>query len=481
MVEQGSHNPRVGSSSLPAATSSPSAREARFTARIEGRVARALARACGVGPGDPVVLALSGGPDSATLLALLVAIRGRDSGSAPVVAAHLNHRLRGAASDRDALFAAATARASGVACVVGEPADPIGTAGNLEAGAREERYTFLCRVAQAVGARTCVAHTRDDQAETVLLRLARGAGARGLAAMAARRDDGVVRPLLDVSREDLRRYAGLRAVASVVDVTNEDARRLRSRVRHEVLPGLSLALGVDATERLARLADELRVESTLAEIGVASLLDALASPTRLPVALLASDDASGRVVHSWLVRAGLRPTRAQVQAVVAVARSGRPGGRVDLAGGARVERRYGEVVVTTSARAARPDWGAVELPVPGGVRAGGRWWIESRIEPEGFDPAGGGDDPFRVVLSSGDARLPLRVRPPRPGDRMRLSRGGRKLSDLLVDAKVPRSARSGLALVVDAEDAVLWVPGVPGAVRGGRRARGDLGLVARLD
>lgn len=478
MVEQGSHNPRVGSSSLPAATSSTPAREFRFAAALERRVGRSLERACGVDPASPVVVALSGGRDSTALLSLVVASRAGSPGTGRVVAAHLNHRLRAAASDRDALFASAFARATGVPCVVGEPGTPLGDGGNLEAEARACRYGFLAEVSRALVGPVCVAHTRDDQAETVVMRLARGAGARALGAMSARRADGVVRPLLEVSRDELRRQALARGVVAVDDATNDDRTRFRSRVRHDVLPALSRALGVDATARLARLAEELRVESALAEIGVAAMLDALPDPGLLPIGLASLGESPGRIVHSWLVRRGVRPTRAQVSAVVACARSGRPSSRVDLAGGARVERRYGDLLLVTGAAVEPLPWAAIDLPVPGRVRAGERWWIESeRLDGQGDRPAGV-PGPLETVLDASQARFPLRVRPPRPGDRVRLSRGGRKISDLLVDAKVPRRERSEVPLVVDADDLVLWVPGVAAAVRGGRRSRGDLRLAA---
>lgn len=481
MVEQGSHNPCVGSSSLPAATSfrAARARDARFATRLEGRVARALLGPCGVEESTPIVVALSGGPDSSAALALIARLRTRRAGAGPVIAAHFEHGLRGAASARDAAFAAACARAAGVSCVVGRMESAPRPGDNVEAVAREARYDFLRSVARPLGAVVCVAHTREDQAETVLLRLSRGAGPRSLAAMAPRRADGVVRPLLEVTRDELRRYAALRSLVSVEDSTNHDDRRLRNRVRHDVLPRLSESLGIDVVGRLARLAEELSVESALAEIGLAALLDALEDPRRLPVAALCTE-AAGRIVHAWLARLGVRPVKAQVESVVAVSRSVRPGGRVDLAGRLRVERRYGEICLVDAAGPAA-DWAAVDLPVPGEVRAGRRWRIEAGWMSSHGSREPSASDPFRALLDAGEIRFPLRVRRLRPGDRLRLSAGHRKVAHVLVDAKVPRSTRPWLAAVVDAADAVVWVPGVAGAVRGGRRDRGDLGLVAHLD
>jgi len=216
----------------------------------------------GVGPG-PVVVAVSGGPDSVALLRALAA-----AGVGPLVVAHLNHLLRGADSDADEAFVqqqTATLSAGSVTSVECRcrRLDVAGLAraekDNLESTARHVRYEWLAEVA-----RTCRApwvatgHTADDQAETVLFRLLRGTGLRGLRGIAARRElvPGVqaVRPLLGVTRDEVLAYLKELGQPYRLDPSNADLRLARNRIRHELLPLLTKHYNQAAVPILCRLA-----------------------------------------------------------------------------------------------------------------------------------------------------------------------------------------------------------------------------------
>jgi tRNA(Ile)-lysidine synthase len=205
----------------------------RFPAAVGGALDRLLGEQRG-----PGVVAVSGGADSVALLRALA-----DSPqSAGLIVAHLNHQLRGADSDADAAFVAALCphlRHFAAAVDVAAAADEAGD--NVEATGRQVRYHFLCRVAHESGASwVATAHTRDDQAETVLHRLIRGSGLRGLRGIAESRELTVgvrlIRPLLTLSREEVIAY--LRAIGQpwCEDATNRDTRFTRNRIRHELLP-----------------------------------------------------------------------------------------------------------------------------------------------------------------------------------------------------------------------------------------------------
>src|SRR5262249_24685939 len=182
--------------------------------------------------------ALSGGAASSPVLPAIA----HPTQSSGLTIAHLNHQLRGPDSDADAAFVAALCPPLPrfvESADVAQAADKAGD--NLEAVARRLRYDFLARIAQKTGALwVATAHTRDDQAETVLHRLIRGSGLRGLRGIAESRElaPGVrlVRPLLTLSREDVIAY--LRAVGQRrrEDATNRDTRFTRNRIRHELLP-----------------------------------------------------------------------------------------------------------------------------------------------------------------------------------------------------------------------------------------------------
>jgi tRNA(Ile)-lysidine synthase len=256
------------------------------------------ARASGLLPaGRPVVVLCSGGRDSVCLLDVAVALAGASS----VSALHVNYGLRDDAGE-DERRCADLADGLGVPLAIHRPGSPPAT-GNLHAWAREIRYAEASRAAEREGARIAVGHTRTDQAETVIYRLAASPGRRALLGMAA--DDGrVVRPLLGVSREDTAAHCRARGLAWGEDPLNDDPRFARARVRGSVLPGLR-SLHPAAEANIARTAEQLRDEAAVLDdvvattlggrddIAVAELAGLPAALARLVVRRLAEDAVGG--------------------------------------------------------------------------------------------------------------------------------------------------------------------------------------------
>ena len=205
------------------------------------------------------MIGLSGGSDSVALTLLLKELAAQESFSI-VSLAHLNHRLRCTAT-RDEQFCRDFARRLGIPIAV-ESID-VGSYAqsqrlSVEDAARRLRYDFFHRASEPVSAdRIAVGHTRDDQAETFLLKLVRGAGLTGLGGIYPRRDS-VVRPLIEVGRAELRSYLESRGQGWVEDETNEDLENPRNRIRHKVLPELDLAGNASATPAIARAAAIIR-------------------------------------------------------------------------------------------------------------------------------------------------------------------------------------------------------------------------------
>ena len=275
----------------------------------------------------PVVVGCSGGADSLALLALAV-----DGGLAPI-AVHVDHGLR-AGSDREAEFVAAAAARLGAGFDARQVTVAPGP--NLEARARAVRYDALeaARVEHGATA-VLVAHTADDQAETVVLNLLRGSGSAGRAGMPARRGH-VVRPLLGVRRADVRAECTRWQLTPWEDPSNDDLAFRRNWIRHEVLPLLERGAGRDLTPLLNRQADVLRAES--------DFLDALARAAwpgeggaRARDLAALPDPLARRAVRCWL--GPPPPALDEVDAVLAVTRGERRA--VDLAGGRRVQRSAG--------------------------------------------------------------------------------------------------------------------------------------------
>jgi tRNA(Ile)-lysidine synthase len=431
--------------------------------------------------GEALVVGVSGGADSVALLDALLLL-------APpwrlrVVAAHLDHALRPDSGD-DAAFCVDLCRRLGVPLRVGV-ADVAGRMrrerGGIEEAARHERYAFLRKVKEEEGAAAiAVAHTRDDQAETFLLRLLRGAGGTGLAAMRTRSRD-LIRPLLAVTREEVLAHLRERGLPWREDPTNDDPRFRRNRVRRELIPYLesrinpsarkalarAAALAADESELLAGLARELaeRIGRRDGE-GVVLARPGLASAPRALARL---------AIRHWLAEVGgLREvSAAHVERILALAACERASGRrLPLPGGREACVRFGDVRIAPRAPAARAF--ARPLAVPGRVELPGGLAVVARA---GAAPAASSDVAAVVPAPEDGAALVVRTR--HPGDRVR--RGGREVSlkRFLIARRVPADIRAALPLVV-AGRKVLWIPGYGGVEAGPGAGRGwvHLELVA---
>jgi tRNA(Ile)-lysidine synthase len=431
--------------------------------------------------GHNVAAAVSGGADSVALAHWLRAHHDREPGRVLFAGLiHVNHRLRGAESDRDENFCRALAERLGVPIEVIDA--PVTTAAGRspESAARAVRYRAFTVAADRLAAtRVATAHTADDQAETVLMRLLRGAGSRGVSGIRAER--GLyVRPFLACRRPALREWLASLGESYREDSTNADRSILRNRVRHDLLPVVeqlapggvaalarAAALAADDEEVLGRLAVESAVSIVLqsgtatAELdrdGLRKLSPAIARRVLRRVLEKVAPHAPWRADHfEAVLRLAARPTG---------------GGSLDLPG-VRVER-VSNVVRVRSGASAPVDAFAYTL-APGGevvvAEAGLR--ITATVRDGASEPGG-----EAYVMQVPAHAFPLTVRNRRPGDRVALSGGTRKVQDLMVDAKIPRSERARVPLIVAANGQILWVIGRVGAPVTASRA--DAGRMVTL-
>ena len=423
--------------------------------------------------GSHVLVGVSGGADSVALMCALIDL------SAPlglrVSVAHLNHGIRPEAIE-DAHFVKALCEELGVSCeqdVVDVPARAKASGTSLEMAARDARYAFFARAASALGAdAVATAHTRDDQAETVLLRLCRGAGAAGLRGIARQtiiQNVRVIRPLLDISRDEIERFLKEGRLSWREDETNSDTRIRRNFIRHKVLPLMERDLNPRVKEALARtaeiLGDEENLLATLTKQALVTLQDETGSLQIGPFAAMAPA-LRRRVLQAWLIRRGIPVADVSfdlVEQLDAMANATSGSQTIALAAGRNVLREYDRLRV--------PDVGPeataipeTELTVPGETLIPGTGLRITATLSEGFErkPAGPlGQFPCEAWIRWNSEVPPtLQVRAWRPGDRIHPvgMAGSCKLQDLFVDAKVPRSDRARIP-VVAAGDEVVWLPG----------------------
>ncbi|MQA30984.1 MAG: tRNA lysidine(34) synthetase TilS [Luteitalea sp.] len=447
---------------------------------VEDRVRRTIRRGALATPGTRVVAAVSGGPDSVALVHLLRGLH--DAGELQLVAlAHFNHRLRPDA-DADQDFCVEVGRGLALP-VLHESADVRTLARrehrSIEDAARTARHAFFERARALAGADVvALGHTRDDQAETFLLRLLRGAGARGLASMHPRHG-AIIRPLLDCRRHQLAAYLEKHGLASVHDVSNADVSIPRNRVRAELLPFLKERFNPSVVEVLADTAEVARedwiwlngavdemVKRASRQDGERLLIDA--------AALSGAPTAVARAALQRLMTAvsGGRHTVSFESVEGALELSRGVGGDFD-APRQRVQRIGSDIVLT-----GRPDAGKgrsrssgsapssgdfrYALSIPGEVELSELGWVVSAEEVAMAPKCATTDADQTVVTVRRDlCGAALAVRNRRPGDRFRLGGpGGRKkLQDFFVDRKVDRRVRDRVPLVVDEGDRLVWVAG----------------------
>jgi tRNA(Ile)-lysidine synthase len=417
-------------------------------------------------PGDTLVVALSGGADSVFLLDLLTRLPGY---SLHLIAAHLNHALRGAESDADEEFCRELASRYAIP-YESRRVDVAKMAAdfrlNLEDAGRRARIEFLDEVRSRYGAAAVtLAHHADDQAETVLMRLLRGSGTTGLSGMAYRNRRGYLRPLLDISRADIERYLLSRGLGWREDASNSDTAYLRNRIRHQLLPLLeeynpAVRSGLAATASL--LGDD---ETLLDEL----TKQAFAGSCRMEEGRVACSAGQLRALNPALRRRVLRRAFVQltgtlagvglrhVDALCDLIDSARPNARLALPQGVAAVREYDRLLLLRADAEIRDASFELLITGPGlyDLPHGGSIAVDASGTPSFLT------DSRTACFDLGSMPFPWLVRTFRPGDRIAPfgMSGRKKVKDIFIDRKIPISERKRIPLLF-CGDELVWVAGV---------------------
>lgn len=427
------------------------------------KVTRALSR-IGLRQGALVLVALSGGGDSVALVRALLALR--DKFGYRLAAVHLNHRIRGEESERDERFVRALCERLGIDLEVERARGLRAGMPNLEERAREYRYRFFERVVKERGADyLALAHQADDQAETVMLRLLRGAGAAGLAAMGERGPGRIIRPMLAVTRAEVLEYLDAIGENFVSDSTNLSPAILRNRVRMELLPMLEREYAPGLAGRLCELADEMRELDGFVRIAAGGEF----------AARIGADGALGIAgfarLHPALQRALVRLfmekrlgdlrriSRAHVEAIRRLCLDGPPNATLDLPHGTRVIRVYERLLIGRAEAPARPCFRAAIAPSGTTVvpEAGFEFEAATLAAREVSLPA----NKMEALFDVREIPDGLVARNFQPGDRLNPlgMRGRRKVNEIFIDARVPRAERMTFP-VIESGGEIVWLPGL---------------------
>ena len=459
---------------------------------LESEIARQIRDERWFEEGEPVVVALSGGVDSLVLVHLLRTVAGAGERGVPSLSiqpAHLDHRMRPGSSD-DAERVAVLMDDLGLPCHRGAVASPPSS----EAEARSLRYGFLRDIRDQVGARwILLGHHADDQRETVLFRILRGTGVRGLRAMRRVQPPDLLRPLLGVDRVRIRAYAERHGLEPVEDPSNRELSWARNRIRHELLP-LAAEIHPGAPRALLRLARRAREHEAALDALLDPVIEQLLAEGRAAVATLPSPlpgrglvvardtllsypaPVRAELLRALALRLGGRLSEAGTATALQFIRRGSSGGRVELPDRLVLARDFSFLRLEREPPEESGSEGVADsvaivsdLDSETGPKclglAGERWevrWVGARrIHEERRDGASWleSDVGWVTRFRRADLQLPLRIRGRKPGDRAPTSGGRKKLSKLMVELRIPREQRDRIPVLVDGVGSVLWIPG----------------------
>lgn len=415
---------------------------------------------------DTLIVGLSGGADSVALLDLLATLPGY---RLRLIAAHLNHSLRGDESDADEAFCRSLAEQYAIPCEtrrINVAALTFATSRGLEDAGRKARREFFEELAERYGAHGIVlAHHADDQAETVLMRLLRGAGSHGLAAMNVK-NGRYLRPLLDVRRSRLEEHLNERGLAWREDSSNRDTVFLRNRIRHELLPLLetynpSIYDCLNTTSGL--LADESCLLDELAHQAADSACSESPDGWSCSIPDLAAlhPALQRRLIRLILARTsrGLDFfTSTHIEDIRSLALCGPPNGRLTLPRSTTAIRAYDRLTITSATLTACTDW-EMEITAPGRYQLPDGGYLEIGEATREDTPAAVGRHTIRVDLDK--APFPWLVRSPRSGDRLAPvgMQGHKKLKDIFIDDKIPLQQRHQTPVVLSRQE-IIWACGL---------------------
>ena len=375
-----------------------------------------------VSPGDTVICAVSGGADSMALLWGMYLLR--EKLGITLEAAHFDHNLRGEESRQDADFVRKFCEFHDIPLHFGEGNVIPGKKG-LEAAARDARYAFL----RSLNGTIATAHTADDNAETVLMHLLRGSGLRGLGGVTPR-SEGLIRPMLDVTRAEVEAFLSENYIRHVEDSSNGGDEFLRNRLRHHVMPLLAKE-NPKIAENLSQMALRLRLdEEFLSSQANSTALPGVESLKNMPKAL------RNRALENFLKENGVKePEDSHIAMAESLVFSDKPSARASFPGGITLARNYDRLEVLSCER----ELEEVILPCPGEVLLPGLR-VSCVPAEESIDTP----DAFTV-----SAVGTIRIRCRKSGDSIRLSGGSKSLKKLFIDRKIPAARRQQIPVACD--------------------------------
>jgi len=421
-----------------------------------------------INPKDRIVVGVSGGPDSVCLLDILNELR--NELGIELIVAHFNHGLRPEEDGEETRFVESMALSLNLPFETKKAGPYMQETGSLEEKARHARYCFFDEVNDKFSARKiATGHTLNDQAETVLMRLLRGSGTSGLAGIPPVRGGRIIRPLINLTRDEVLSYVELRGLKFITDSSNRETHFLRNSIRLEVLPQL-MEIQPRVIELLGQTAEIMKRDDEWMEAEAAAWMEKAAEISedfrvqiplsgfnQLPEAL------QFRIVrHALMISSGTlrRISLRHVEDVISLVTGEKPQAQIHLPNGLVVERTYDILIFYVGVKEASSEY-SYSLDGPGTFRLETQGYTVSVREIEKKEFSDIPTSPWTAFLNGDRMTYPLEIRNFRPGDRFipfGMS-GHKKLKDLFIERKIPLEDRIRMPILTN-NDKPIWVCGI---------------------
>ncbi len=422
--------------------------------------------------GDTVLLGLSGGPDSVCLLHILNQLK--KELDIKIYAAHLNHKIRGVEAQKDAMYVAKLCDEMGIICFIRAIDVPKYCEEknlSLEEGARILRYNMFFEIKEKIKAdKIAIAHNMDDQAETVLMRMMRGTGLQGLKGIEYKRSDGIIRPILDVYRQEIESYCGENQLNPRIDHTNLEDIYTRNKIRLKLIPYMEENFNPNLKESIARMANLLRDDSDYVDIKANELF--LEIGEKLSQNIITLDLEKFLKVHKSLQNRIIRKSihfilgnikgieQKHIEDVMHLAFESKVDLRINLPRGLMVYKKKNEILFTNEELLEKRISYNYKLPKSGYIKIKElNSLVESKIvnveEVNTYQ-----EDEYTKFFDVDKIYGNLTIRNRKDGDKIKILGlgGNKKIKDLFIDLKIPRENRNKVPILCD-EKGIIWVIG----------------------
>lgn len=434
--------------------------------------------------GDRIVVGVSGGPDSIALLQILSILS--DEYRITLIAAHLNHGLRGRDSDEEEKFSCGFSKSLGLT-FERKKLDIKGLSKehgkSIEEIGRDERYKFLTQVAKKHGAgKIALGHHLHDRVETVLMNMMRGCGIEGLHGILPIREGIIIRPLLSSTRDEILSFLEAQSLSYMNDSSNFDNAYLRNRIRNRLLPLLKAQYNPNIETTIAHLSEiaehddaclQAVVDHAISQLGIDLGRQEKKITFKISYFILLHEAIQRRVIKTLLEHvtvAGKPIGYVHVQSVLALIRHGHSSGKLNLPGSIEIRREYELLSIIRKPSVARigerrPEGDSsgfcYDVVIPGRIEIRELGTVITFDIVEDIPSSADCNKPNVIYLDYDKLPSVLMIRNRKVGDRIQPlgMEGSKKLKSYLIDKKIPLHRRREIALLVDRES-VLWVIGI---------------------